>query len=242
MDESEKRKRNEAFKNLKEWLAQPSNLANPLSTDAHALENYLSQTKDIRLPEAHRLIAFVEFLSHKLSWKQICAVYEFMLETDTPEERNGTYAVWISKSEDILSETYPTIEIRDEIAMDLFSIYERALTDSPGQPGLALGLGTRYLKESARKDGDEENMALAVAWLNRAVEWLGPKEKRDAFDEYLLANCNLRLGQCYMLLRVYKLALEHLTAASNAACLKNDELSELIEVIAKCSSEISPND
>jgi hypothetical protein len=235
MDEEESTKRRQAMQSLKERLEQPFFLTDPPATDESSLADYLLQTQDIEMPQAHRLIAFAEFMSDKLSWTQTCAVFEYMLKMDAPEERNGTYAVWISKAEDVLSKT--TSDSRNGIVQDLISIYERALDDTPQQPGLALGLGTRFAKEAARSDGDEYNIAQAVSWLNRAIEWLGPEEKRDAFAEYMVANCNLRLGQCFMLLRVYKLALEHFKAAQKADCLRNEELLELIEVIDKCTAE-----
>lgn len=239
MEEVEKNKARQAMQNLKERLEQPSFLPTPLATDAQYLSLYLRQTHDIEMPESHRLIAFVEFLSSKLSWKQICEVFEYILLNDAPDERNGTYAVWISKSEDLLSrDSYSEME-RAEIAKDLVSIFDRALADTPRNAGLALGLGTIYLKQAAHREGDTEYVSQAVTWLNRALDWLPKPDQRDHVQQYMCANINLRLGQCYMLLRVYKLALEHLNRAAEGNVLGEQEHSELISGITRCNLELS---
>ena len=239
MEEVEKNKARQAMQNLKERLEQPAFLPTPLATDAQYLSLYLRQTHDIEMPESHRLIAFVEFLSSKLTWKQICEVFEYILLNDAPDERNGTYAVWISKSEDLLSrDSYSEME-RAEIAKDLVSIFDRALADTPQNTGLALGLGTIYLKEAAHREGDTEYVSQAVTWLNRALDWLPKPDQRDHVQQYMCANINLRLGQCYMLLRVYKLALEHLNRAAEGNVLGEQEHSELISGITRCNLELS---
>lgn len=239
MEEDEKNKARQAMQNLKERLEQPSFLPTPLATDAQYLSEYLHQTHDIEMTESHRLIAFVEFLSSKLTWKQTCEVFEYILLNDAPDERNGTYAVWISKSEDLLSRDYYSEVERAEIAKDLVSIFDRALADTPQNTGLALGLGTIYLKEAAHREGDTEYVSQAVTWLNRALKWLPKPDQRDQVQQYMCANINLRLGQCYMLLRVYKLALEHLNTASLGHFLGGQELSELTAGIDRCTLELS---
>lgn len=231
----------QAMQTLKERLEQPSFLPTPLATNEESLTQYLQQTQDIEMPTSHRLIAFVEFLSNKLTWKQTCEVFEYILLNDAPDERNGTYAVWLSKSEDLLSrDSYSEME-RAEIAKDLVSIFDRALADTPQNAGLALGLGTIYLKQAAHREGDTEYISQAVTWLNRAMEWLPEPDHRDHVQQYMCANINLRLGQCYMLLRVYKLALEHLNRAAEGNLLGEQELSELISGISRCNLEISAN-
>lgn len=239
--EEDIRNAKQAMQTLKERLEQPSFLPTPLATNEESLAQYLQQTQDIEMPPSHRLIAFVEFLSNKLTWKQTCEVFEYILLNDAPDERNGTYAVWISKSEDLLSrDSYSEME-RAEIAKDLVSIFDRALADTPQNAGLALGLGTIYLKQAAHREGDNEYVSQAVTWLNRASEWLPDAEHRDHVQQYMCANINLRLGQCYMLLRVYKLALEHLNRAAEGNLLGEQEHSELISGITRCNLEISAN-
>ncbi len=224
---------------LKERLEQLSLLPAPLATNEESLAQYLQQTQDIQMPSSHRLIAFVEFLSNKLTWKQTCEVFEYILLKDAPDERNGTYAVWISKSEDLLSRnSYSEVE-RAEIAKDLVSIFDRALADTPRNAGLALGLGTIYLKQAAHREGDTEYVSQAVSWLNRALEWLPAPDQCDSVQKYMCSNINLRLGQCYMLLRVYKLALECLNTASRGHFLGGQELSELTAGIDRCTLELS---
>lgn len=239
MEQDEKDKARQAMQRLKERLEQLSSLPKPLATDEDSLAQYLHQTNDIEMPASHRLIAFVEFLSNKLTWKQTCEVFEYILLNDAPGERNGTYAVWISKSEDLLSrDSYSEVE-RAEIAKDLISIFDRALADTPRNAGLALGLGTIYLKQAAHREGDTEYVSQAVTWLNRALEWLPEPAQRDQVQQYMCANINLRLGQCYMLLRVYKLALEHLNRAAEGNVLGEQEHSELISGITRCNLELS---
>ncbi len=223
---------------LKELLEQTDFLPQTPSTDEAALEDYLKRTGAVQIPESHRLIAFVEFLSSKLTWKQICEVFEFILRKEQPDERNGTYAVWISKSENLLSHSNFSEEERSQIAHDLIAIFDRALADTPQNAGLALGLGTNYLKEAARRDADTDYISQAVTWLNRAAEWLPAKDKQDQLQKYIYANINLRLAQCYMLLRVYKLALEHLDSAAREHILGGQELQELRAGIDRCTLEL----
>jgi hypothetical protein len=239
MEEDKKDKAQQAMQSLKERLEQPSFLPSPLATDEQYLAQYLVQTQDIEMPESHRLIAFATFMSNKLSWKQSCEVYEYILLKDAPEERNGTFAVWITKTEDLLSDGLLSEGERTEIAQDLVSIIDRALADTPQNAGLALSLGTIYLKEAAHRDGDTEYVSQSVTWLNRAMEWLPAQEEQDQVQKYMRANINLRLGQCYMLLRVYKLALEHLNRAAEGNVLGEQEHSELISGITRCNLELS---
>lgn len=236
--EEEVQNAKQAMQTLKERLQEQSFLPTPLSTDEEFLSNYLQKTQDIEMPDSHRLIAFAEFMSGKLTWQQFCEVFEFILKSESPDEHNGTYAVWISKSEDLLSRDTISESERTKIAGDLVSIFDRALSDTPQNAGLALGLGTNYLKEATRREGDTEFISQAVTWLNRAMDWLPAPNKQDHIQKYICANINLRLGQCYMLLRVYKLALEHLNAASNGNLLGGQEFAELSAGIDRCTLEL----
>lgn len=238
-DNTENAKSESPLRRLKELLEQPEFLGQTPSTEDAELEDYLKRTGEIQIPESHRLIAFVEFLSSKLTWKQICEVFEFILKTSPQEEKNGIFAVWISKSEDLLYKSSLSEKEKSEIARDLLGIFDRALADTPTNPGLALGLGANYLRQAAQRDGDTEYVAQAVTWLSRAADWLPPPGEGDQIQNYMQANVNLRLAQCYMLLRVYKLALEHLAAAGQGNLLGGQELQELNAGIDRCTLELS---
>lgn len=226
------------LEHLKERLEHPEFMPSPAATDEQSLALYLENTSDIPISDANRLIAFAEFASSKLSWKQICDVFEFILKNDSADESIGTYAVWISKAEDLISQPTRAEEERIEIAQALISIFERALTITPQSPGLALGLGASYSKLAARRGEDIDYVSNAVTWLNKAVEWLPQPEMQDHVERYMQANANLRLGQCFIMLRVYKLAREHLMAASRGNLLSGKEVSELMAGIARCDAAL----
>lgn len=239
MEEDERDRTRQARQRLLERLEQPSFLPSPLATDEQYLAQYLVQTQDIEMPESYRLIAFATFMSSKLTWRQTCEVYEYNLKITPTEEHNGIFAVWISSTETALSEDSLSSEKRVEMTQDLISVINRALTDSPQNAGMALALGTIYVKEAAHREGDTEYVSQGVTWLNRALDWLPEPAQRDHVQHYMCTNIHLRLGQCYMFLRVYKLALEHFNAAMQGSRLREQEHSELISGITRCNLELS---
>ena len=231
---------------LKDRFSDPSFLSEPISTDERSLDLYLEKTADLPMPPYHRLIAFAEFLEPKLSWQQICDVYQRMLRDETLE-RGGIYATWISLSEQILLNRQLSEPELKEVLKGLISIFERALKETPEHNGLALGLGTAYLKEAMRTGNQNEQtdlIAQAVTWLNRALEWTNQEsDSMNAItmvDKYVLASVYFRLGQCYMTLRVYKLALEQLNASrEQEEYLGKNEVIELHKAIARCETELT---
>ncbi len=250
--ESENDDKLKAMETLKDRFSDPSFLPTPISTDERALDLYLERTADLPIPQYHRLIAFAAFLETKLSWQQICDVYERMLRDET-SERSGVYATWISLAEHMISKREFPKDQRQEVARDLFSIFERAIEETPEHNGLALGLGTAFLKEAIHageaiqqvdRNKQTDLIAQAVTWLNRALELT--KSKSDSenplhiVDKYVVASVYFRLGQCYMTLRVYKLALEQLNASRELQeFLGKNETLELHEAITRCNTELS---
>lgn len=233
------------MKLLKERFSAPSFFPEPVATDENALDAYLEKTADLPMPAHHRLIALAELAREKLSWAQICDIYERMLRDETAEH-SGIYATWISLTEHILSKRDLQNAQRGEIVQGLFSIFERALNETPQHNGLALGLGSAYLQEAQRQresgdfDAQTNCVAQAVTWLTRTLEWTAEKNAPSYVDKYVMASTYLRLGQCYMALRVYKLALDHLNASEDLSDYlgKNEEI-ELREAIRRCRLELN---
>jgi len=237
------------LKLLKERLSDPlfisHALPNPIATNEAALKLFLEKTADLPMPAHHRLIALAEFLEEQLSWAQISDIYELML-SDENADRNAVYATWISLAEHILSKQNSNDALSGEVGQGLLAIFERALAETPGHSGFALGLGTAYLKNAERQsesgqNGEQTNsVANAITWLSRALEWTTAKNELNEVDKYIAGSCCLRLGQCYMALRVYKLALDHLIASSELeGFLGKSELVELQSSTTRCKLELA---
>ncbi len=225
--------------NLIKRFQESDLLPNPISTSPEALSEYLQKTDDIELDKSSRLQSLAYKFCDQLSWKQVCEIYERMLEEDEPGEHLGTFATWTTLAEQLVSSPARSDIEREEIFHGLVSITDRALTENPECPAYALLLGMSYFRQFVGEGRKEEYLEQAQIWLDRVIEWADGEDDQDAqtctYAILYTAHCHAALGEWARALRFYK--------AVQIPMLTNDEreIAGLHEGIALCEKGLAGN-
>lgn len=209
----------------------------PVDVSASSLSEYLAKTAEIEMDSSSRLQALAYVLIEALSWKQVCTIYERMLEEDGPDEHRGTFATWTILADQMLSDPAREESERSEILAGLESVMKRVMDEDLENSGFALGMGISFYREASRRRDNGILIEKAEKWLDEAVYW---SDEDNESDVQCCCVAVLYRAHCFVLRGEWKQALEVYSLVDvDQQYDPEGDAAEMAENIALCKRNLA---
>lgn len=223
---AELKKRSELYK-LVDAASKQFEIENDLhSLDGEMIERFLSETNDIQLDQASKLI----FLAGRcgLSWERISKIYRYTI--GVLGENCPTYAIWIAAGVAMMENKDLDLSYRKQIAHDVESLIKES---SMGSDSSHAGFWCQfYTKHPLRDEADPKWSQHAAKWLEIYVEELKETGECGPHEMCELADAYRGLGKLADAARLYREALSY----NSKGCCENTYPENIRTKLALCGN------